>query len=108
MPQYLLAIDQGTTSTRAIVYRADPIKVASGEWRVASEDKEGHSPAASSSSLATCHSPLATTGDPFTELASASCELQQHYPRPGWVEHDPEKIWSTVADVVPPPLPRPR
>jgi glycerol kinase len=23
-------------------------------------------------------------------------ELAQHYPRPGWVEHDPEAIWATV------------
>ena len=23
-------------------------------------------------------------------------ELPQHYPRPGWVEHDPEEIWSSV------------
>ena len=23
-------------------------------------------------------------------------ELPQHYPRPGWVEHDPEEIWATV------------
>jgi glycerol kinase len=23
-------------------------------------------------------------------------ELPQHFPRPGWVEHDPEEIWSTV------------
>ena len=23
-------------------------------------------------------------------------ELQQHYPQPGWVEHDPEEIWQTV------------
>src|SRR6478735_7764106 len=23
-------------------------------------------------------------------------ELAQHYPRPGWVEHDPEEIWSAV------------
>src|SRR5438132_3148825 len=23
-------------------------------------------------------------------------ELPQHYPRPGWVEHDPEEIWQTV------------
>src|SRR4029077_18803954 len=21
-------------------------------------------------------------------------ELEQHYPRPGWVEHDPEEIWT--------------
>jgi glycerol kinase len=25
-------------------------------------------------------------------------ELGQHYPRPGWVEHDPEEIWQTVQD----------
>jgi len=24
-------------------------------------------------------------------------ELTQHYPRPGWVEHDPEEIWSHVV-----------
>jgi glycerol kinase len=24
-------------------------------------------------------------------------ELPQHYPRPGWVEHDPAEIWSTMA-----------
>ena len=23
-------------------------------------------------------------------------ELQQHFPRPGWVEHDPEEIWQSV------------
>ncbi len=57
---YLLAIDQGTTSTRAVVY-----------------DAAGR----------TC--------------GSASRELTQHYPRPGWVEHDAEEIWDSVADVVP-------
>jgi glycerol kinase len=25
-----------------------------------------------------------------------SCELQQHFPQPGWVEHDPEEIWESV------------
>jgi glycerol kinase len=24
-------------------------------------------------------------------------ELTQHFPRPGWVEHDPAEIWATVA-----------
>ena len=57
---YLLALDQGTTSTRAIVYDA------AGRNR-----------------------------------GSAARELTQHYPRPGWVEHDPEEIWRTVAAVVP-------
>jgi glycerol kinase len=57
--QHLLAIDQGTTSTRAIVYD-DAAKVC----------------------------------------GQASCELTQHYPRPGWVEHDPEEIWTSVRLVV--------
>lgn len=57
---YVLAIDQGTTSTRAVVYDA------SGRAR-----------------------------------ASAGRELTQYYPRPGWVEHDAEEIWTSVADVVP-------
>jgi glycerol kinase len=57
---YVLAIDQGTTSTRAVVY-----------------DSTG------------------------TQRGSAGRELAQHYPRPGWVEHDPEEIWQTVLAVVP-------
>jgi glycerol kinase len=57
---YVLAIDQGTTSTRAVVY-----------------DEAGRS------------------------LGAASRELHQHYPRPGWVEHDPEEIWASVREVVP-------
>jgi glycerol kinase len=57
---HILAIDQGTTSTRAVVY-----------------DQAGRS-----------------TG-------SAAQELTQHYPRPGWVEHDAEEIWQSVAAVVP-------
>jgi glycerol kinase len=59
-PPYVLAIDQGTTSTRAVVY-----------------DAAGRS------------------------LGSAGRELTQHYPQPGWVEHDTEEIWASVADVVP-------
>jgi glycerol kinase len=56
---YLLAIDQGTTSTRAILFDAA-----------------------------------------LTPIAAAQQELQQIYPAPGWVEHDPEEIWSaTVATV---------
>ncbi len=53
---YVLAIDQGTTSTRAILFDA------SGRIR-----------------------------------SSAQIELAQHYPRPGWVEHDPEEIWQSVV-----------
>ncbi|MFL6798922.1 MAG: glycerol kinase GlpK [Xanthobacteraceae bacterium] len=59
MSDYLLAIDQGTTSTRAIVFNAA-----------------------------------------LVPIASANEELPQIYPAPGWVEHDPELIWSaTVATV---------
>jgi glycerol kinase len=57
---HLLAIDQGTTSTRAVVY-----------------DAAGRT------------------------LGSAARELTQHYPQPGWVEHDAEEIWQSVAAVVP-------
>lgn len=56
----VLAIDQGTTSTRAVVY-----------------DKAGH-----------CK-------------GSAALEFTQHFPRPGWVEHDALEIWDTVSRVVP-------
>jgi len=56
VPDFLLAIDQGTTSTRAILF------------------------------------------DPALEpVATAQQEFAQIYPRPGWVEHDPEEIWSTVV-----------
>jgi glycerol kinase len=56
----LLAIDQGTTSSRALVYDA-------------------------------------TTG---AVLGAAQQELEQHYPRDGWVEHEPEDIWYSVARTV--------
>jgi glycerol kinase len=56
MPTHLLAIDQGTTSTRAIVF------------------DEGLAP-----------------------VAVAQQEFTQHFPRPGWVEHDPEEIWASVV-----------
>jgi glycerol kinase len=52
---HLLAIDQGTTGSRAIVY-----------------DRRGR------------------------EVAAAYEEFPQHFPRPGWVEHDPEEIWRSV------------
>ena len=54
MPQYILALDQGTTSSRAIVF-----------------DREGRIAAMSQHAFA------------------------QHYPRDGWVEHDPLEIWDT-------------
>jgi glycerol kinase len=31
-------------------------------------------------------------------VASAYREITQHYPRPGWVEHDAEEIWRTVLE----------
>jgi len=34
-----------------------------------------------------------------TQLAVAQREFTQHYPRPGWVEHDPEEIWQTTVEV---------
>ncbi len=56
--RYLLALDQGTTSTRAILF-----------------DEEG------------------------TPRASAQEELKQHFPQPGWVEHDPDEIWRDTISV---------
>lgn len=56
MSGYILAIDQGTTSSRAIVFDKDMKVVAIGQK-----------------------------------------EFAQHYPASGWVEHDPEEIWSTVV-----------
>jgi len=54
--RYVLAIDQGTTSTRSILFdrAARPVAVAQAEF-------------------------------------------SQHYPQDGWVEHDPEDIWSSVV-----------
>lgn len=54
MSDYLLAIDQGTTSSRAIVFSHD------GRM-----------------------------------LSVAQHEFTQHFPQPGWVEHDPDEIWQT-------------
>ncbi len=56
---YLLALDQGTTSTRAMAF-----------------DLEGQ------------------------VLARAQIELTQHFPKPGWVEHDPEEIWQHSQKVI--------
>src|SRR5579871_3921610 len=53
---YLLAIDQGTTSTRAILFDG-----AGAVRHIARRD------------------------------------LRQIYPRPGWVEHDPEEIWQAAV-----------
>ena len=57
--QYILALDQGTTSSRAILF-----------------DREGRA------------------------TAVAQQEFEQIYPRPGWVEHRPEDIWSSQLNAV--------
>ena len=56
--QYVLAIDQGTTSSRAILF-----------------DRSGRS------------------------VGTGQKELPQHFPKDGWVEHDPEDIWRDVVAV---------
>ncbi len=33
-------------------------------------------------------------------LAKAYREFSQHFPQPGWVEHDPQEIWRTVEETV--------
>jgi len=58
MPRYVLALDQGTTSSRAMLF-----------------DHQGHT------------------------RASASQEFKQHYPQPGWVEHDATEIWQSQLAV---------
>jgi glycerol kinase len=58
MKEFILALDQGTTSSRAIIFDRDGLPVA-----------------------------------------TAQKEFTQFYPKPGWVEHDPEEIWSTQAGV---------
>lgn len=53
--RHILAIDQGTTGTKALVV-----------------DEDGQ------------------------VVSTQSQEFRQFYPRPGWVEHDPEEIWQSV------------
>jgi glycerol kinase len=56
---YILSIDQGTTSSRAILF-----------------DLEG------------------------VPVAHSQKEHKQYYPKPGWVEHDPEEIWKAVCKTI--------
>ncbi len=56
--RHILAIDQGTTSSRAMIF-----------------DERGHT------------------------LHTAQREFRQIFPQDGWVEHDPEEIWSTTLAV---------
>ncbi|MEQ9409543.1 MAG: glycerol kinase GlpK [Fuerstiella sp.] len=56
--KYILALDQGTTSSRAILF-----------------DKRG------------------------AVVAVSQKEFPQHFPQPGWVEHNPEDIWKSQLSV---------
>ncbi|MDX1470891.1 MAG: glycerol kinase GlpK, partial [Flavobacteriaceae bacterium] len=58
MQKYIMALDQGTTSSRAIIF-----------------DKKG------------------------SIISTAQKEFKQHFPKPGWVEHDPQDIWSSQVGV---------
>ena len=59
MERLILAIDQGTTSTRAIAFECAP---------------EGG----------------------LRPVAVSQIELEQHFPNPGWVEHDAAEIWTAT------------
>ncbi|MDD7019841.1 MAG: glycerol kinase GlpK, partial [Hornefia butyriciproducens] len=58
MKKYILALDQGTTSSRSIIY-----------------DRKGNT------------------------VSVAQMEFRQYYPHEGWVEHDPNEIWTTQMTV---------
>ncbi len=34
--------------------------------------------------------------DSFRQVGRGYCEIAQYFPEPGWVEHDPDEIWSSV------------
>jgi glycerol kinase len=57
--KYILSIDQGTTSSRAIIF-----------------NKNGEI------------------------VHSAQKEITQYFPKPGWVEHNPNEIWGSILSVV--------
>ena len=59
MSQYILSLDQGTTSSRAIVF-----------------DKKGQI------------------------VSVAQKDFKQHFPKSGWVEHDPQEIWTSQSAVM--------
>ncbi len=59
MSDFILAIDQGTTGTRAILY-----------------DRRGRA------------------------VSSSYQEIRQHFPKPGWVEHDPQELWASTLQVI--------
>jgi len=57
--RFILALDQGTTSSRAVLF------------------DHGGNP-----------------------VATAQREFPQYFPRPGWVEHDPEELWSSQRTTI--------
>ncbi|MBC7386406.1 MAG: glycerol kinase GlpK [Cryobacterium sp.] len=59
MKTYLLAIDEGTTGTTAVIM-----------------------------------------DEALQLIAEASIDFPQHFPQPGWVEHDPNEIWKAVSESV--------
>jgi glycerol kinase len=59
MSRYILALDQGTTSSRSVLF-----------------DHAG------------------------SIVAMAQQEFAQHFPQPGWVEHDPEQLWQSQAATI--------
>lgn len=59
MADHILALDQGTTSSRAIIF-----------------DRQG------------------------SIVAQSQREFEQIFPRPGWVEHDPDEIWSSQSGII--------
>ena len=44
----------------------------------------------------TTGSTVMVLGENLEILARANREFEQLYPQPGWVEHDPEKIWESI------------
>ncbi|GAK40108.1 glycerol kinase [Paenibacillus sp. TCA20] len=59
MEQYIMSLDQGTTSSRAILF-----------------NKKGEI------------------------VYTAQREFPQYFPQPGWVEHNPSEIWSSILAVI--------
>lgn len=59
MEKYILSLDQGTTSSRAVLIN--------NEGKI---------------------------------ISSKQKEFKQSFPKPGWVEHDPNEIWSSLASVI--------
>lgn len=48
----------------------------------------------------TTGSTVVVLGSDGTLLGKANREFPQHYPKPGWVEHDPREIWESVLEAL--------